>query len=360
MDLTERLTTEEFHNKELHEKVEQTESQLHMLSDAINIKDKELTEMRETLTHKNKQILQQDQLADRLRHYEAQNGSSHALQHELQALQEQIQLLTKENGKLKLDAIEMNSFIQSQHAKQLGALKLEETNTVAIKTSHTENVEVGSQTITNETQQNIEKCTDLNYIDKEVAMKHLEEKFTRTMTDVANLIDEKQRLEHIVTQLQDETETIGEYIALYQHQRGILRQRTQEKDEQLQRLAEDREKVRNKLDALNVLVKKLVLEKGVLTPEILEQHQLLNQGSHKLCSEHAKMQQEINNVNQNNYSTITKPEPRLTENNNMNTETAEEIISLLAEIKSSNLIQPQDGLENFHPCPWCSGQLITV
>lgn len=42
-----------------------------------------------------------------------------------------------------------------------------------------------------------------------VAMEKLEERFTRTMKEVAELSDEKQRLEHLVLQLQGETETIG-------------------------------------------------------------------------------------------------------------------------------------------------------
>lgn len=42
------------------------------------------------------------------------------------------------------------------------------------------------------------------------AMEKLQERFTRTMSEVAELTDEKQRLEHLVLQLQGETETIGE------------------------------------------------------------------------------------------------------------------------------------------------------
>lgn len=46
-----------------------------------------------------------------------------------------------------------------------------------------------------------------------VAMEKLEERFTRTMKEVAELSDEKQRLEHLVLQLQGETETIGEILS---------------------------------------------------------------------------------------------------------------------------------------------------
>jgi hypothetical protein len=41
------------------------------------------------------------------------------------------------------------------------------------------------------------------------ALEKLEDRFTRTMKEVADLTDEKQRLEHLVLQLQGETETIG-------------------------------------------------------------------------------------------------------------------------------------------------------
>jgi hypothetical protein len=56
---------------------------------------------------------------------------------------------------------------------------------------------------------------DLNARDSmKIAMEKLEERFTRTMKDVADLSDEKQRLEHLVLQLQGETETIGKIYFL--------------------------------------------------------------------------------------------------------------------------------------------------
>lgn len=42
-------------------------------------------------------------------------------------------------------------------------------------------------------------------------------------------------------------------------------------------------------------------------------------------------------------------------------ETANKIRALITEIGSSSLVtQPGDQNINFHPCPWCSGRLITV
>lgn len=189
-------------------------------------------------------------------------------------------------------------------------------------------------------------------IDRELAMKFLEQKFLQTMQDIANLTEDKQRLEHLVLQLQSETETIGEYIALYQHQRGVLKQKALEKDEQLKQLANDREQMKNKLEELNTLVRKLVLEKGALTSDILEQHESLSKHGHELCEEHQKIHEEITKITGDGLKMeangVGGPE---------GTETAEQIINLLSEIKASNLVQPS---ENFHPCPWCSGKLITV
>ncbi|KAB0797817.1 hypothetical protein PPYR_08810 [Photinus pyralis] len=342
LDLTERLTSEEYHNKELHEKLTHTEHQLHTLSEAIAIKDGELTHMRDTLALQNKQILQHDQLNDRLRHYEAQDGSSNALQNELQQAQHLIEHLSKENQTLREEASKITDSIQDQ-------LRSERLQLLSQSNPDILNIEVGSQTVSDVDDS---KSVDLSTLDKEAAMKHLEDKFTRTMADIANLTEEKQRLEHIVMQLQDETETIGEYIALYQHQRGILQQRTQEKDDQLKRLAYDRETVKRKLDALNELVKRLMLEKGALSPEFLEHHKMAME-KQELCTEHAKIHEDMHKIPEHNVNC---------ENNNLqqNTGMAEEIIALLADIKTSNLIQPKESLENFHPCAWCSGQLITV
>lgn len=94
------------------------------------------------------------------------------------------------------------------------------------------------------------------------AMDKLQERFKRTMNEIADLTEEKHRLEHLVTQLQSETETVGEYIALYQTQRRLLKQREIEKDIQLHRIAADRKDMKDKLHQLNELVELLLTQKG--------------------------------------------------------------------------------------------------
>lgn len=285
VELTENLKAQQQTNKELIEKLQKTEGMLQSMADAIEIKDQELTKLRETSETAIRQAITQEQLEDRLRHYEAHDHSAHALQHEL------------------LEARETIAKLQNQ----------KEAETRQTDTNQSNNDE--EITKPNEQEQ---------LLNTENIMKCLEEKVKRTMQEIADLTDEKQRLEHIVMQLQGETETIGEYVALYQHQRMVLKQRAVEKDQQLKQLATDREQVKIKLDKLNQLIRKVVN----VPKEVLEEHKQINEAS---------------------YNGIAEPETT--------NETAEEIISLLTEIKSSNLVEPDD---NFHHCPWCSGQLMTV
>ncbi len=71
-------------------------------------------------------------------------------------------------------------------------------------------------------------------------MTHLcQVKYTRVMREQAELADSREQLEHIVMQLQGETETIGEYVALYQQQRFLLKQRQLERDDYVSQMARD-------------------------------------------------------------------------------------------------------------------------
>lgn len=280
--------------------------------------------MRERSLQLNKQVLNDEQLSDRLRHYEAQDHSSHSLQNELQEANQTIFNLSEEINRLKKE--KQNEMIQTSTEEVPDDPSIEKSVDPVTDNNHN---------------------NSWNTLDKASAMKHLEEKFLKTMEEVANLTEEKQRLEHLVLQLQSETETIGEYVALYQHQRSQLKQKTIEKDQQLNQLANDREHMKTKLEKLNNLVKRLVTEKGALPSELLH-------NSHEtddLCEEHTKINKEIHKITQINLD--------YTKNGNdaHASETAGEIIALLSEIKSSNLVQPS---ENLHHCRWCWGDLITV
>jgi len=91
-------------------------------------------------------------------------------------------------------------------------------------------------------------------------VERLQSRFTTLISQVADLTEEKHSLEHLVLQLQSETETIGEYIALYQTQRRMLKQREYEKAAQMRLLQAEREQLREKIEALNKLVVSLGVE----------------------------------------------------------------------------------------------------
>lgn len=76
----------------------------------------------------------------------------------------------------------------------------------------------------------------------------LQSRFVELMQEKVDLKERVEELEHRCIQLSGETDTIGEYIALYQSQRAVLKQRHREKEEYINRLAQDKEEM--KVEAL--------------------------------------------------------------------------------------------------------------
>ncbi|XP_062411052.1 golgin subfamily A member 2 isoform X2 [Sardina pilchardus] len=95
-----------------------------------------------------------------------------------------------------------------------------------------------------------------------VAMEKLQERFTSVMQEKADLKERTEELEHRCIQLSGETDTIGEYIALYQNQRAIMKQRHIEKEHYISMLAKDKEEMKAKLAELQDLVMRLVGERN--------------------------------------------------------------------------------------------------
>ncbi|KAJ0181796.1 hypothetical protein K1T71_002518 [Dendrolimus kikuchii] len=99
--------------------------------------------------------------------------------------------------------------------------------------------------------------------EKQDAMKKLQDRFLKIMDEVANLSDEKHRLEHIILQLQNETDTICEYVALYQQQRSLLKRRDEERSAQLKIFQSECERLRNQLDELTSILLRFVEDKDL-------------------------------------------------------------------------------------------------
>lgn len=295
LELAELLQAEKNLSKTLTLKLVETEETLKETRSHLHAKDEEMIRLQAASSDLQKEVLKQAQVADRLSHYEAQDQSSEILQSELQITQIAVKTLADENDKLKKsllnkDIPESHSECNHHHHHQSEAKE---------EATHASNVNPASMPTAE-------------------AMGKLQERFTKLMQEVAELSDEKQKLEHIVLQLQGETETICEYIALYQKQRGVLKQREIERNNQIDILSKEREHIKAQLESL----------RGLITEFVPANANLVN-GNH----------------------------------NDSKTQTAEKIMSLLTEIKGSHLIEPNENcgvLESFHPCPCCSGKLIIV
>uniref|UniRef100_UPI0037E772F5 golgin subfamily A member 2 isoform X2 n=1 Tax=Semicossyphus pulcher TaxID=241346 RepID=UPI0037E772F5 len=96
----------------------------------------------------------------------------------------------------------------------------------------------------------------------QAAMDKLQQRFTSLMQEKADLKERVEELEHRCIQLSGETDTIGEYIALYQSQRAIMKQKHQEKEQYISMLAQDKEEMKAKLAELQDLVMRLVAERN--------------------------------------------------------------------------------------------------
>ncbi|CAK1549853.1 unnamed protein product [Leptosia nina] len=154
-------------------------------------------------------------------------------------------------------------------------------------------------------------------IAKEDAMVKLQERFMRIMDEVANLSDEKHRLEHIILQLQNETDTICEYVALYQQQRSLLKKRDEERTHQLKTFEKECHELRTLLEDLRELLFRLAEDKEI--------------------------------------STYLKTESRIID--------MTKIKKLLEELRNSSLLTKQfksTDYNTFYPCSCCSGKLIEV
>ncbi|KAM5331481.1 golgin subfamily A member 2 isoform 2-T2 [Glossophaga mutica] len=96
----------------------------------------------------------------------------------------------------------------------------------------------------------------------QVAMDKLQSRFTEVMQENVDLKERVEELEHRCIQLSGETDTIGDYITLYQNQRAVLKERHREKEEYISRLAKDKEDMKAKLLELQELVVRLVGERN--------------------------------------------------------------------------------------------------
>lgn len=326
------------------------EQQLKSLQEKWQFKEEEMIRLSHEITETQKTLLQQNVEIDRLRHYESKGlGHESIIEKELENSKRLIEILTNKINILESDKNRDSDGKCNHHSKnssekqfleEIETLKMEKSELLKIinkfqaknRDSNAENS--NSSPDKNDDDKVFEFPDETPSIATEEALEKLQERFRRTMLEVADLTEEKLRLEHLVTQLQFETETIGEYITLYQYQRRLLKQKDYERDIQLKNLAADRERMNDKLLQLNKLIETL-----------MQQHQ-----ENKVCPD------EENNLKQHFEEKSNK------EAENGGTGTAEKILEILSDIKITNAKSYDSTNCNIsvEHCSCCLGKLETV
>uniref|UniRef100_A0A336KBF9 CSON003964 protein n=1 Tax=Culicoides sonorensis TaxID=179676 RepID=A0A336KBF9_CULSO len=383
LELTEKLQSEQHLCREMRNTYSTIESDLEKTKEHLRLKDEEMIRLAHETTDLNKQILLKDQELDRLRHYEASSDTGNILQRELesakdfiekqkqkiQELEQQInasgrvetvetpdestsELSTIEEGRYAAENEELVHEVETLQTEKQELLK--EINELKSKSQVKPQSEIEIKSADSTMTMSIDKSLPLTE-----ALEKLQARFRQTMNQMAELSEEKQNLEHLVTQLQFETETIGEYITLYQNQRRQLKQKDLERDNQLRKLAIDRENMRQKLLELNVLIEQLLIEKKRNRPlsvssESGEPQTVLTNGN-------SSPNTSLNNSNEeDSVSSSTLEIKTLVDKTSKmkSKETASKILELLSDIQTANQTSlDQPGVDH---CSCCSGKLEVV
>lgn len=264
LELTEKLTAEKYLNRELTIKLAEVEENAKDMSIKLKAKDEEMIR-----------------------------------------LQSNYREIERQCEQIKEERCHLSPGVQEEVA-EVAEEQFDNNNTVSVKSC-----------TDMENQPFIEEIDDKHSLQKADAMSKLQERFLKIMGEVADLSDEKHRLEHIILQLQNETDTICEYVALYQQQRSLLKRRDEERTTQLKLFQQECGKLKCELEELSGILTRFANDKELL----------------------AYFQNESRRVDM------------------------EKVISLLSNLKNNSLIDPvKKNMEfkNFHPCNCCSGKLIDV
>ncbi|XP_052897044.1 golgin subfamily A member 2 [Anopheles moucheti] len=406
LNLTDKLQTELHLGKEMKANYGNLESELGAIREKLHYKDEEMIRLAHENTELSKQIYQQNQEIDRLRYYESRSNDVATLQRELELQNRTADELRRQlrEGSVSGESPVLVNGDQAAHEhttdtstlqQEIDTLRQEKGELLkALNRFQQDRTQDATEGPPNGVGAFDRQSSIVSSIPTMEAMEKLQQRFKRTMVEVAELTEEKQRLEHLVLQLQGETETIGEYITLYQQQRRLLKQKDMERDLQLQQLADDREMMKLKLKELNYLVHRLVQEQqeeggehdhGSHHHHHHHHHASLNNSSSSSGgSGYNYSQLDTNSTHVNNTSpgpgpgapghddvvtaSMGAPSPPGADGDYHHsslplpkvhikpTETAGRILSLLTDIKEAN-IPYGSGVQH---CSCCSGRLETV
>nr|XP_027799404.1 golgin subfamily A member 2 isoform X6 [Marmota flaviventris] len=326
MEITSALQSEQHVKKELAKKLGQLQEKLGELKETVELKSQEaqglqqqrdqylshlqqyvaayqqLTSEKEAL---HKQVLLQTQLMDRLQHEEVQGKLAVEMaRQELQETQERLEATSQQNQQLQaqLSLLALPGEVEDEmdeEEKEAAASRPSLTipedldsreAMVVFFNAALANAEEEKARLRRQLREQQTRCRRLAYLEAtsqsepteqalvprsgdncvsgestealQMAMEKLQSRFLEVMQEKVELKELVEELEHRCIQLSGETDTIGEYIALYQNQRAVLKERHREKEEYISRLAQDKEEMKVKLLELQELVLRLVGERN--------------------------------------------------------------------------------------------------
>lgn len=288
MELMTQLQTEQYGAREFQARLATQEDELKHFQELMAQKEIELKTAQQNSVEANKVKILHEQIQDRLRHYEAQAQLVETLQKELHSSQDMVAALTTQNSELRTMLIRatetrhLNADINVENAQRQDVIESLQTTIRDMEIERKQLIENLNQQIeltdhlgvrVSDMEEEIIQTNSANETDQvsrneynkiKYALDMIQDKYNRVMRDKADLSDKADELEHLVLQLQGETDTIGEYISLYHHQRALLQQRELQKNDYIKQLAKDREELQDKFGELQTLVMQLMGEKNML------------------------------------------------------------------------------------------------
>ncbi|XP_067940211.1 golgin subfamily A member 2-like [Watersipora subatra] len=422
-DNMERLTSlqrEEHINKELSVRLEEVEAQLESASSELSQSKSYISEHETQLEQVTKMAHQQEQLADRIRHYEAQIQVMSALQRELHSSQETVRALTAQNSELREMIVQKSSVsrqVSVDHSQSTDTDSMQQTSassttestdlsdtiqqlTMTIQQLEAERVQLQrrcEETIGENTRLSHEllsqtepvagdRVTRQQYEALKDSLDALQDKYTLVMKSKAEILDRSEILEYENMQLEAESETINEYISLYHHQRALMKTRAEEKDRYIQQLAEEREKVGVKLGELQGLVFRLLQERQLLQSytadstqrpvvdskseewpdyesdsEVSHSDAMTSQSQHSLSGHEAVMDTSLpNQQSASPLPALDLSKDFVERGERVPGVTAQRIMTLLSEIGHNNKIERDPTISHILHCSHCSGPVVTM
>lgn len=235
---------------------------------------------------------------------------------------------------------------------------------------------------------------DMSHEAMKMAFSKLQARFMKLMNEKASLIERIQELEHITVQLSMETETIGEYITLYQTQRTALKSYYKDREKLIAQLSSEKANMQEKMNQLQDLIKQVLEERSELR---IQQHQLQSAINSRLvehdhqspissfhdgdeiikAQEQTELSSDLNGQNTMDNSEVSSssiPEETGTELSQIdksdeldrNEGTARQILQILEQLSPSEegtykgWMSPDVRHREFLPCRYCDGRLLRL